>query len=238
MIFENSFCEGDWEASQLDFCSAKFIFLGNMVSASNIDHLKAKGINYVLTVADMIVYNQVDHEGIKHFTASISEVESCTKFIDECRNQNGRILIHCATGVRSMSICLIYLMARFNLSYEEALITIRRTTARSFENKKFPIPHEQMLPLHNQSLYSVLIYCSPNTFYTTLKGYESLLQQNTNPSKEILGKWLEEIERLCVIHVVKREDSQDMLTEFSTLKSAILKYCEIHRNILSQIQVA
>ena len=54
-------------------------------------------------------------------------LEPCIAFIDSCRHYDkGNILIHCFQGKsRSVSVCCVYLMSRFYLSLDEAMLVIK-----------------------------------------------------------------------------------------------------------------
>lgn len=54
-------------------------------------------------------------------------LETCTAFIDSCRHYDkGKILIHCFQGKsRSVAVCCSYLMSRFHLSLDEAMLVIK-----------------------------------------------------------------------------------------------------------------
>jgi len=55
----------------------------------------------------------------KHFK------QAC-QFIDDARQSNGRVLVHCACGVsRSSTLCCAYLIKHHSMSIEEAIIHLR-----------------------------------------------------------------------------------------------------------------
>ena len=55
----------------------------------------------------------------KHF-------EQACQFIDDARQSNGRVLVHCACGVsRSSTLCCAYLIKHHSMSIEEAIIHLR-----------------------------------------------------------------------------------------------------------------
>lgn len=53
--------------------------------------------------------------------------EQACQFIDEARQSNGRILVHCACGVsRSTTLCCAYLIKHHSMSIEQALTHLRK----------------------------------------------------------------------------------------------------------------
>lgn len=47
--------------------------------------------------------------------------EEVYKFVDDCIENNGKILIHCAAGISRSSTCTIsYLIKKYKISYEKA----------------------------------------------------------------------------------------------------------------------
>lgn len=52
--------------------------------------------------------------------------EQACQFIEEARQSNGRILVHCACGVsRSTTLCCAYLIKHHSMSIEQALTHLR-----------------------------------------------------------------------------------------------------------------
>jgi protein-tyrosine phosphatase len=52
--------------------------------------------------------------------------EQACEFIEEARQSNGRVLIHCACGIsRSTTLCCAYLIKHHSMSVEQALTHLR-----------------------------------------------------------------------------------------------------------------
>jgi protein-tyrosine phosphatase len=52
--------------------------------------------------------------------------EQACQFIEEARQSNGRVLVHCACGVsRSSTLCCAYLIKHQSMSVEEAISHLR-----------------------------------------------------------------------------------------------------------------
>lgn len=55
-----------------------------------------------------------------------SHFEKACRFIEDARQSDGRILVHCACGVsRSTTLCCAYLIKHHSMSLEQALTQIR-----------------------------------------------------------------------------------------------------------------
>lgn len=265
---ESFFEMSDWEASQIVGLDFNFIYIGSRVSALNIEKLKAHGITYVLTVADMIMYKEGElHDNmLKNFIAKVADhpsqllfhiLPACFNFIDECRTNNSKILIHCAAGIsRSVSVCLMYVMSRFDMSSNDALKLIRQARPcanpnagflhqiRLFEkcNKDISLAEEQFNIQNGGKrgglFMSVLINTrnAASAFHKMVEDYEANLDSSFNPSKETLQRWLEEIKRLHDIHIVEQSAVEDRVAA-SITKSALIKYNTVYEKLSTQISL-
>jgi protein-tyrosine phosphatase len=96
----------------------KFLYLGNQMNSENLELLKSLKITHILNCTNNIknlfpndfkyhripIYDDYDQQIDKYFEESI-------KFINNCRKNNGRILIHCYAGIsRSATITIAYIM--------------------------------------------------------------------------------------------------------------------------------
>eukprot|EP01084_Bolivina_argentea_P082265 148950_1 len=114
---EQKINESKFEANEI---IEGFLWLGGIDSAYNIESMKELGINYVLNCAsDDIDINYEEHSielyAIKAKDSLdyniMKEMEQCIKFINKCKNNNGKILIHCVAGRnRSAAVCCAYLI--------------------------------------------------------------------------------------------------------------------------------
>ena len=101
------------------------LYIGNWTDADNVPKLRECGITHVLNLAryrdsskspyapdsGITGYKQIDaddrvgYDIMQHFPAAIA-------FIEQAREDGGRVLVHCALGVnRSGAICAAYIMA-------------------------------------------------------------------------------------------------------------------------------
>lgn len=104
-----------------------YLYVGNERDASNQQTLQELGITHILNVTAHIPFHFEDRLMCKRLQASDSGCqnlkqyfEEAIQFIETARISNGRVLIHCQAGVsRSPTICMAYLMARFQKSLQE-----------------------------------------------------------------------------------------------------------------------
>eukprot|EP01084_Bolivina_argentea_P078046 141618_1 len=94
-----------------------FLFLGDW-NDSTYKNIKRNGITYVLNCCGsdhkycnqikehkIMASDQIDYDIIKNHK------DECISFIDECKNNNEKILIHCMGGInRSVTMTIIYLI--------------------------------------------------------------------------------------------------------------------------------
>ena len=99
-----------------------FLWLGDGEDASNIKSLQHHGINHVLNCAggDINVAYPMDFK-VHKFRANdhwqynlMQHLEGAIAFIDDCKQNGGRVLVHCMAGMnRSATITVAYLLHHF-----------------------------------------------------------------------------------------------------------------------------
>ncbi|XP_072292941.1 dual specificity protein phosphatase 19-like [Eucyclogobius newberryi] len=106
----------------------QFLLLASQDVAHDMETLRTHQVTHVLNVAygvsnpfpKQLVYKTLPILDIPD-TDITAYLEECSSFIDQARDQNGIVLVHCNAGVsRSASIVIGYLMARERLSFNEA----------------------------------------------------------------------------------------------------------------------
>uniref|UniRef100_A0A0A9YYM7 protein-tyrosine-phosphatase n=1 Tax=Lygus hesperus TaxID=30085 RepID=A0A0A9YYM7_LYGHE len=111
------------------------LFLGNAANSEDLETLTKHNIKYILNVTPNLP-NVFEASGdIKYMKIPITDHWSqdltahfpdSIEFIDEARNQEKGVLVHCVAGVsRSVTITLAYLMARHCLTMNDAFIWVR-----------------------------------------------------------------------------------------------------------------
>ena len=151
--------KGSFTASQLSL-HLNWIYIGNLSDAQNVTELESLGITHVLTVAGLDVSKELYYPFI-HFKADIADHPSaeilkvapeCISFIQDCYKIGGKILIHCASGIsRSVTICVVYLMVKCDLSYEESLSIVEN--CRPGANPNVGFRHQlKLLERHSKNI--------------------------------------------------------------------------------------
>ncbi|XP_073337454.1 dual specificity protein phosphatase 19-like [Pagrus major] len=105
-----------------------FLLLASQDAAHDIDTLQRYKVSHVLNVAygvsnllpDQLVYKTLQILDLPE-TDITSYFGECSCFIDQAREQDGVVLVHCNAGVsRASSIVIGYLMLREGLSFDDA----------------------------------------------------------------------------------------------------------------------
>jgi protein-tyrosine phosphatase len=111
-----------------------YVFIGNQRDASSKEKLMELGITHILNVTSHLPLH-FENDGIEYKRLPASDSGSqnlkqyfaeAISFIDDARDKNGKVLVHCQAGVsRSPTIVAAYLMARSHKSLQEAFAFIR-----------------------------------------------------------------------------------------------------------------
>ena len=121
------------------------IFLGAYRNACHKEEIKNLEINYVLNCA-MECYDNFN-SNIKYLHLKLNDLPSfnirpfldkAADFINECKENNGCILIHCQMGISRSTSCLIaYMIKYLGYSFMEALEYIKKRRPQVFPNYGF-----------------------------------------------------------------------------------------------------
>ncbi|CAF1050587.1 unnamed protein product [Didymodactylos carnosus] len=109
-----------------------YLFLGNCISAHDVNRLSKLGIRYILNVASRDVevcpYYGKDYRTLQIDLRDdeqeniLQVLEKAFAFIDEAKLNKCRVLVHCSHGQsRSPAIVIAYLMRTYNISLEQCL---------------------------------------------------------------------------------------------------------------------
>jgi len=130
------------------FCEVidSFLFLGSYYDACNFKKLEEFQINFILNVKDScrfppqpfeLKHVPVDDYGRTNLSKDV--FPRCFKFMNKVKENKGRVLIHCQSGVnRSASIVLAYLMTYRQMTFKEAFLFLR-------ERRPIVSPHESYM---------------------------------------------------------------------------------------------
>jgi protein-tyrosine phosphatase len=122
------------------------LYLGGLLGASNPSLISRLHITSIVRLLnkDAMVNN---HRNIRYLDLSIDDlptvniirvVPDALRFISQELSSGGVVLIHCAAGVsRSASIAVAYFMAKYSLSYDQALARVRKGRACAYPNQGF-----------------------------------------------------------------------------------------------------
>uniref|UniRef100_A0A3P8T8K9 Dual specificity phosphatase 19b n=1 Tax=Amphiprion percula TaxID=161767 RepID=A0A3P8T8K9_AMPPE len=111
-----------------------FLLLASQDAAHDVDTLQRFKVSHVLNVAyrvsnllpDQLVYKTLQILDLPD-TDITSYLDECSSFIDQARDQDGVVLVHCNAGVsRSSSIVIGYLMLREELSFDDAYDQVKQ----------------------------------------------------------------------------------------------------------------
>ena len=106
-----------------------FLFISGYKTASTLSDLQNLKITNIINCSGDLCEN-LEFSGIHYLTLNIRDNVSeniecifykCINYIDEAKEKNGRILIHCYKGVsRSVSVLISYLMYLYKWTYDKA----------------------------------------------------------------------------------------------------------------------
>jgi protein-tyrosine phosphatase len=113
-----------------------FLFQGGLASAETLDVLADIGVTHIInTAAESVaryperfnylvipVDDRPDNDLLSHFDKALAFIDDALSASDD-----SVVLVHCAQGIsRSSTITLMYIMAKFGLSYEHAYQHLKR----------------------------------------------------------------------------------------------------------------
>ncbi|CAF2978722.1 unnamed protein product [Rotaria sp. Silwood2] len=113
----------------------KFLYLGGLKSLQDKNRLIRLNITHILSVIWIRPKKDYISSNVKHLFIKAQDTisfnmapyfEQACQFIDEARQSNGCVLVHCACGVsRSTTLCCAYLLKHHSMSIEQAINEIR-----------------------------------------------------------------------------------------------------------------
>uniref|UniRef100_A0A3P9HW13 Dual specificity phosphatase 19b n=1 Tax=Oryzias latipes TaxID=8090 RepID=A0A3P9HW13_ORYLA len=122
-----------------------FLLLGSQDAAHDIDTLQRFKVSHVLNVAygvSNLFPHQMVYKTIQILDLPDTDITSYLKesstFIDQAKEQDGVVLVHCNAGVsRSPSVVIGYLMIREGLSFDDAFSQVKQARPSSRPNSGF-----------------------------------------------------------------------------------------------------
>ena len=106
-----------------------FLYLGSEWNASNLEELRANGVTHILNVTreiDNFFPAVFTYLNIREYDVEETDLlqywDTTYRFLKECLDVGGRVLVHCKMGIsRSASTVIAFAMKHFSWSLQEAL---------------------------------------------------------------------------------------------------------------------
>mmetsp|Transcript_28858 Transcript_28858/g.45667 ORF Transcript_28858/g.45667 Transcript_28858/m.45667 type:complete len:274 (+) Transcript_28858:36-857(+) len=137
--------EGGIEA--ISYILSNFIYLGNDRDSANLELLQQLKISHVLNCAGLDICNEypshiearvICAEDVDGFDIVTGFLDECFEFLDACRRNKGRILVHCMMGMnRSVTIIIAYLMYAYNMTLWKAVAFVAERRGWILQNESF-----------------------------------------------------------------------------------------------------
>ncbi|CAG9314030.1 unnamed protein product [Blepharisma stoltei] len=121
------------------------LYLGSLDAAENEKLLKSSGIKYVVQALerpstyrfDNLTYYYVQIDDLARENM-MQHLPGALNFIHSNLQRGDKVLVHCAAGVsRSATIVIAYIMAKYNIPFEEAYAIVRSKRGCVFPNDGF-----------------------------------------------------------------------------------------------------
>ncbi|KAM6956418.1 dual specificity protein phosphatase 19-like [Aplochiton taeniatus] len=122
-----------------------FMLLSSQDVAHDLDTLRRYKVSHVLNVSygvDNVFPDQFNYKTVSLLdlpeTDITTHLPACFQFIDQAREQQGMVLLHCNAGVsRSASVAIGYLMAREGLLFDDAYEQVKLARSSICPNPGF-----------------------------------------------------------------------------------------------------
>ena len=121
-------------SSEIDMILDNFLYLSNYKAASNISELEKNNIKYIINCSGDVCENVCNY--INYLTLYLKDntkenIEcvfyKCIDFINKCKKENKKILIHCFQGIsRSATIAIAYLVYNNKMNVDKAFNFIQK----------------------------------------------------------------------------------------------------------------
>jgi len=136
LVFDKFLYLGGLRSLNDKVCFIIFYFFFNCsFFSNNKDRLAQLNITHILSVLWIKPRKNLVPSNVKHLFLKAEDTISCNmapyfeqacQFIEEARQSNGCVLVHCACGVsRSTTLCCAYLIKHHSMSVEQAITQLR-----------------------------------------------------------------------------------------------------------------
>lgn len=121
------------------------IYQGGFVCSENKDNLKKLGITHILVASlGLAIHFPSEFKYLRIDVVDTSEEDmskhfnTIYEFVDECINNSGKILIHCAAGIsRSTTSTCAYLIKKHKISFDKAWEIVKTGRRYAYPNMGF-----------------------------------------------------------------------------------------------------
>ena len=121
-------------STEIDMILDDFLYLSNYKAASNISELEKNNIKYIINCSGDVCENVCNY--INYLTLYLKDntkenIEcvfyKCIDFINKCKKENKKLLIHCFQGIsRSATIAIAYLIYNNKMNVDKAFNFIQK----------------------------------------------------------------------------------------------------------------
>jgi len=112
-----------------------WLYLGS-VEEAQVPWLRGHEITHVLSVAEEIEKDDISISSQKHLHLMLHDfddnkrfdldIRAAVDFIESCRKEDGKILVHCFAGInRSVTVVLFYLAIHYGYNFPNAYILLK-----------------------------------------------------------------------------------------------------------------
>lgn len=154
-ISDNNFC-----ILEAPYKITDNIFQGNSFCSEYENNLIDLGITNILVVGSTLVehfpksfcylkINLLDNE----YEDAYKYFELAYSFIENCINNNGKILIHCMAGIsRSTTFVIVYFIKKYKYSYDKSIEIIKKVNKFASPNKGYVAQLKKLEKLYISNL--------------------------------------------------------------------------------------
>jgi dual specificity phosphatase 12 len=121
------------------------VFIASVEGAHNAEQLEKHNITHILCVAPYLELKFPEKYQYKQFDI-IDEADEdlskymkpCIDYLEQVRTNGGRVLVHCQAGIsRSASVCILYMMYKHGMNYDEAYEKLKASRMNVRPNRGF-----------------------------------------------------------------------------------------------------
>lgn len=121
------------------------LYLGSARAVSDEALLRERGITHIVNATVELpnelernfTYLRLDLDDDQKVNI-MDAIETCYNFIEECRNEGGKVLVHCQAGIsRSAAVVIAYLMKEEGMSLRDAFFYVKSKRSQIGPNVGF-----------------------------------------------------------------------------------------------------